>query len=53
MKRLLDMIFAVVAIVLAVLFVLAFMNFASLLVPIDEGGEVSRLATAGIMRGLA
>lgn len=50
MKRFLD-ILAVVAIVLAVLFVLAITNFGSLLVPIDEGQELSRLATAGIMRG--
>lgn len=52
MKRFLD-ILAVVAIVAAVLFLLAFMMVGALFVPIDEGGEVSRLATAGILRGAA
>jgi len=51
MKRFLD-ILAVVAIIAAVLFVLALMMVGSLFVPI-EGGEVSRLATAGILRGAA
>jgi hypothetical protein len=49
MKRFLD-ILAVVAIIAAVLFLLAVMMVGALFVPIDDGGEVSRLATAGIMR---
>ena len=51
MKRFLDIV-AVVALVLAVLFLLSFMMVGALFVPIDEGQELSSLATAGIMRGL-
>lgn len=49
MKRLMD-ILALVAVIIAVLFLLAVMMFGALFIPIDEGVEVSRLATAGIMR---
>ena len=49
MKRLMD-ILAVVAVIIAILFLLAVMMFGALFIPIDEGGEVSRLATAGILR---
>lgn len=45
--------FAVVTIMIALAIVLLSLSTFLVTLPIDEGGEVSRLATAGILRGAA
>lgn len=41
---------AVLALMIGAAFILLILAIAAITLPIDEGGEVSRLATAGIMR---
>lgn len=49
MSRTLE-ILGIIALLLVIAILIGAMMIMSLAIPIDEGGEVSRLATAGILR---